>query len=45
MEEKNQRTKKQEWEKAYIEIGMALQKFKTPIKTKFASKVIMFERP
>jgi hypothetical protein len=36
---KKSKNEKQEWEKAYIEIGMAPQKLKTPIKTKFASKV------
>ncbi len=34
---------RQEWEKACIECGSLLQKLKTPIKTRFASKVIMFE--
>jgi hypothetical protein len=45
MDEKKTKNEKQEWENAYIEIGMAPQKLKTPIKTKFASKVIIFERP
>jgi len=35
---------RQEWEKACIECGLLLQKLKTPIKTRFASKVIMFEK-
>jgi hypothetical protein len=39
---KKTKNEKQEWENAYIEIGMAPQKLKTPIKTKFASKVIIF---
>jgi hypothetical protein len=34
---------RQEWEKACIECGLLLQKLKTPIKTRFASKVIVFE--
>jgi len=34
---------RQEWEKACIECGLSPQKLKTPIKTRFASKVIMFE--
>jgi len=34
---------KQKWEKACIESGMWHQKLKTPVKTKFASKVIMLE--
>jgi len=34
---------KQEWEKACIECGLSPQKLKTPIKTRFASKVIVFE--
>jgi hypothetical protein len=34
---------RQEWEKACIECGLLPQKCKTPIKTRFASKVIMFE--
>jgi hypothetical protein len=43
--QKKSKNEKQEWEKVYIEIGMTPQKLKTPIKTKFASKFIMFERP
>jgi hypothetical protein len=35
---------RQEWEKACIECGLPPQKLKTPVKTKFASKVIMFEK-
>ncbi len=35
---------RQEWEKACIECGMPPRKLKTVIKTKFASKVIMFEK-
>jgi len=31
------------WEKSCIECEMPLGKLKTPVKTKFASKVIMFE--
>jgi len=34
---------KQEWEKAYVESGLLLHKLKSPIKTRFASKIIMFE--
>jgi hypothetical protein len=34
---------RQEWEKACIQCGMPPRKLKTIIKTKFASKVIMFE--
>jgi hypothetical protein len=36
---------RQEWEKACIECGLSLQKIKTLIKTRFASNIIMFERP
>jgi len=35
---------RQEWEKACIQCGMPPRKLKTVIKTKFASKVIMFEK-
>jgi hypothetical protein len=35
---------RQKWEKACIECGLLPQKLKTPIKTRFASKVIMFEK-
>ncbi len=35
---------KQEWKKACIKCGLPFQKFKTLIKTKFASKVIMFDK-
>jgi hypothetical protein len=34
---------RQEWEKACIECGLPPQKLKTLVKTKFASKVIMFK--
>ncbi len=34
---------KYKWEKFCIEFGMSPQNFKTPIKTIFTSKVIMFE--
>jgi hypothetical protein len=32
-----------EWEKVCVESGLPPQKLKKPIKTRFASKVIMFE--
>ncbi len=40
---KKSRKGRQEWEKACVESGMLLHKLKTPIKTRFASKIIMFE--
>jgi len=35
---------RQEWEKVCIECGLLPQKMKTLIKTRFTSKVIMFEK-
>jgi hypothetical protein len=40
---KNSAKRKQEWEKACMDSGLWLYKLKTPIKTRFASKVIMVE--
>jgi hypothetical protein len=34
---------RQEWEKACVESGLLPHKLKTPIKTRFASNIIMFE--
>ncbi len=34
---------RQEWERACVERRLWLQKLKTPVKTRFVSKVIMFE--
>jgi hypothetical protein len=39
---KNGKTK-EEWEKPCVESGLLPWKLKTPIKTRFASKIIMFE--
>jgi hypothetical protein len=33
----------QEWKKARVGSGLSLQKLKTPIKTMFASKLIVFK--
>jgi hypothetical protein len=34
---------REEWEKPYVESGLLPWKLKTPIKTKFVRKIIMFE--
>jgi hypothetical protein len=34
---------RQEWEKVYVESGLLPHKLKTRVKTRFASKIIMFE--
>ncbi len=36
--------RRQEWERACVERGLRPQKHKTPVKTRFANKVIMFEK-
>jgi hypothetical protein len=41
---KNLRKGRQEWERACMDSGLWPQKLKTPIKTRFTSKVIMFEK-
>ncbi len=41
---KKSRKGQQEWEKACVEMGLRPQKLKTLMKTKFASKVLMFEK-
>jgi hypothetical protein len=33
----------QEWELACKEVGLKAKKLKTPLKTKFASKVVLFQ--
>jgi hypothetical protein len=34
---------KQKWGQAYLKVKCDIKKLKTPLKTKFANKVIMFE--
>jgi len=41
---KNSAKRKQEWERACLDNGLWLHKLKNPIKIKFVSKVIMFEK-
>jgi hypothetical protein len=41
---KNSSKGRQEWEKACVESGLWPHQLQTPMKTRFASKVIMFEK-
>jgi len=41
---KNLRKGRHEWERACMDSGLWPRKLKTPIKTRFTSKVIMFEK-
>ncbi len=40
---KKSRKRRQEWERACMDSGLWPRKLKTPIKTRFVSKVIVFE--